>query len=97
MQGTSKLHGEILEEVKSGRGGEMELLLLRQGLSFDVFYDEDSKQCSLVESNVFGPRSGLGSCLFHWIRDMDVLYGRDKELRGEESGQVSEVEFRISV
>jgi hypothetical protein len=97
MQGIRKLHGEILEEVRSGRGGDMDKLLLEQGFSFDVFYDEDTGQCSLVELNVFGARSGLGSCLFHWIRDMDVLYGKGKGAQERQTKGGREIEFRISV
>jgi hypothetical protein len=40
MKGIRKLHGEILEEAQSERGDELDELLLRQGFSFDVFYDE---------------------------------------------------------
>jgi hypothetical protein len=93
MKGIEKLHGEILEEIQSVRGVELDALLLRQGFSFDVFYDEATEQCPLVELNIFGARSGLGSCLFHWIRDIDVLYGKETGARGD----AREVEFRISV
>lgn len=64
---------------------EIDKLLIQQGFSFDVFYDEDSKSIELVELNVFGARSGCGSCLFHWIQDLDLLYGK-----------VEEVEFRVA-
>lgn len=53
-------------------------LLLEQGFSFDLFYDEDSRDAQLVELNVFGARSGLGSCLFKWVDDFDILYGNEE-------------------
>lgn len=60
--------------------------LLDQGFSFDVFYDEDTGKSHLVELNVFGARSGLGSCLFDWPRDFDLLYGENGE----------EAQFRVT-
>ena len=50
--------------------------LPRTGFSFDVY--EDLNGClgvGLIELNGFGALSGCGSCLFHWIRDAEVLYG----------------------
>lgn len=74
----------ILEEV--GRRNDAEdRLMMEQGFSFDLFYDEDTEKCSLVELNTFGVRSACGSCLFQWVDDREVLYG------GEEA------EFRVSV
>jgi hypothetical protein len=63
----------------------MDQLLLEQGYSFDVFYGEGEERPSLVELNVFGAGSGCRSCLFHWIDDMDRLYGEGEH-----------VEFRIT-
>ncbi|KAE8446279.1 hypothetical protein EG329_012365 [Mollisiaceae sp. DMI_Dod_QoI] len=92
MDGILSIHGEILDEVKK-RGGEMDKLLLEQGFSFDVMFEEESGRCELIELNSFGARSGCGSCLFHWLKDLDVLYGRSSD------GDVKadELEFRISV
>ncbi|KAH8590839.1 hypothetical protein B0O99DRAFT_633629 [Bisporella sp. PMI_857] len=78
-----RVHGEILEEIDASKMGT---LLLTQGFSFDVMYDEDAQKGYLIELNTFGARSGCGSCLYHWIRDMDTLYGTEDD-----------VEFRISV
>jgi len=96
MGGIWKIHGNILEEAQIRREDKLDELLLSQGFSFDVFYDEDTEQCSLIELNVFGARSGLGSCLFHWIRDLDVLYGKGS-VNPDFGTTRTDVEFRISV
>ncbi|KAI8948040.1 hypothetical protein F4801DRAFT_558465 [Xylaria longipes] len=66
---------------------EMDDLLMRQGLTFDVFFDEERGLVQLVELNVFGARSACGSCLFHWIRDRETLEGH---------GEPEDVEFRVT-
>ncbi|KAM0557220.1 hypothetical protein ACHAPJ_005484 [Fusarium lateritium] len=81
--GILRIHREILEDLDSNN--EMDQLLLKQGFSFDVFYDETDGPLQLVELNVFGARSGCGSCLFHWIKDFDTLYGDGEN-----------VEFRVT-
>jgi hypothetical protein len=78
VRGAEELRGMILDEVKGGVGEEGDRLLLEQGCSFDVFYDEDADTCSLVELNTFGVRSACGSCLFQWVDDRRVLYGEEK-------------------
>jgi hypothetical protein len=83
------VHGEILSELGNE---DMDLLLLKQGFSFDVMWKEDEQRCALIELNGFGARSGCGACLFHWVKDMDVMYGTREATYGKE-----EVEFRISV
>jgi hypothetical protein len=84
MEGAEEMRGLILEEVMKG-GTEEDKLLLEQGFSFDLFYDEDTDACSLVELNTFGVRSACGSCLFQWVDDCKVLYGEE------------EAQFRVSV
>jgi hypothetical protein len=49
---------------------------------------------SLIDLNSFGARSGCGCCLFHWLIDMDILYGRGVAGGGEGD---SNVEFRTSI
>ncbi|KAL6921701.1 hypothetical protein FSHL1_005669 [Fusarium sambucinum] len=66
-----KIHQYIMEDLDLGN--RMDQLLLEQGYSFDAFYDEREESSSLVELNVFGARSGCGSCLFHWIDDLNKL------------------------
>lgn len=61
-------------------------LLVDQGLTFDVFFDEERDVVQLVELNSFGVMSSCGSCLFQWIEDQELLYGNSDE-----------VEFRIAI
>jgi hypothetical protein len=75
-----------LKNMSSSTDGMGELML-KQGFSFDIIFDEAAQRCALIELNVFGARSGCGACLFHWLRDMNVLYGRTGK----------GIEFRISV
>ncbi|KAM5352289.1 hypothetical protein ACJ41O_005012 [Fusarium nematophilum] len=77
------IHRQIIESLDPAH--ELDDLLLKQGFSFDVFYDEEAEASQLVELNVFGARSGCGSCLFHWIEDFELLYGDGEE-----------VEFRVA-
>lgn len=92
-KGALSYHREILFELDTGNGGDMDWLLLKQGFTFDIMFDEGSGKCKLIELNSFGARSGCGSCLFHWLKDWDVLYGKKKAGKGE----TNEVELRISV
>jgi len=90
MNGIKLVHAEILSELGNG---DVDLLLLEQGFSFDVMWKEDEQRCALIELNGFGAKSGCDSCLFHWIKDMDILYGR----RAASYGKEKEIGFRISV
>jgi hypothetical protein len=83
-QAQGKVVRAIWEEV--GRRNDAEdRLMMEQGFSFDLFYDEDTDRCSLVELNTFVVRSACGSCLFQWVDDRKVLYGEE------------EAEFRVAV
>jgi hypothetical protein len=85
-EGAEEVSGLILAEVaKGGTEEEEKPLLLEQGFSFDLVYDEERDACSLVELNTFGVRSACGSCLFQWVEDRKVLYGEE------------EAQFRVSV
>jgi hypothetical protein len=84
MEGAEGLRRLILEEVTESERVE-DKLLLEQGFSFDLFYEEETGRCELVELNTFGVRSACGSCLFQWVDDRKVLYGE------------KEAEFRVSV
>ncbi|KAI0164600.1 hypothetical protein GGR57DRAFT_449874 [Xylariaceae sp. FL1272] len=84
LNGCEDIRKLILGELDAK--DETDMLLLDQGFSFDVLF-EDSGCCKLVELNVFGVRSGCGSCLFQWINDRDVLYGAVHD----------EVEFRVTM
>jgi hypothetical protein len=78
-----RICGLILEDLDEKT--EMDRLLVEQGFSFDLLFDEKSGVCELVELNGFGVRSSCGSCLFQWLKDREQLY----------SGE--EVEFRVTM
>ncbi|KAF4981418.1 hypothetical protein FZEAL_2766 [Fusarium zealandicum] len=78
-QGIRDIHRQIMRELDLTE--KLDCLLLKQGFSFDVFYDEGKDAFQLVELNVSGARSGCGSCLFHWINDFDLLYGDGKNVQ----------------
>jgi len=84
LRRTESLHRQILEELRPD--DELDRLMLSQGYTFDVFFDEEDSACQLVELNSFGVRSACGSCLFQWVRDRPQLYGVEQEL-----------EFRVTV
>lgn len=84
VHGIESLHGQVLEELQPD--DEVDRLILSQGFTFDVFFDEEDGACQLVELNTFGVRSARGSCLFQRVRDRAQLYGTKPEL-----------EFRITV
>lgn len=52
--------------------------LRRTGFTFDVLVLGGDAQ--LLELNPFGAMTGCGSCLFHWINDAAVLYGKESEV-----------------
>ena len=90
-----KLKAEVEVEGESeGRASEGMVWVLErlrdEGWVFDV-YDAAGgaagtepengmgDEVQLVKVNPFGAMSGCGSCLFHWIRDAEVLYGVREE------------------
>lgn len=87
MNKIEALHAKIMSSLQPDQNSKHRTLL-DQGFSFDVFLDdeEDSGAAQLVELNVFGARSGLGACLFDWVRDFDILYGEASD----------EIEFRVT-
>ncbi|KAK3906373.1 putative cell division cycle 123 protein [Staphylotrichum tortipilum] len=92
-RGAEEVRGLILEEAER-RGEEEDRLLVEQGFSFDLLYDEDGDTCELVELNTFGVRSACGSCLFQWVDDRRVLYGEEEaEFRVATSGIEGFVSF----
>jgi hypothetical protein len=84
LDGIKRIHALILEDLNEL--DPMDKLLIQQGFSFDVFFDEATKSCELVELNCFGVRSACGACLFQWVKDREQLYGSSDE-----------VEFRVAV
>ncbi|KAL7819462.1 hypothetical protein V8C44DRAFT_318196 [Trichoderma aethiopicum] len=77
VDGIEKVHDEILEFMQAQEDPELERVIRRQGFTFDVFYDQLDDVCRLIELNTFGVRSACGSCLFHWLRDRELLYGNE--------------------
>lgn len=83
--GIRRIHGDILADLNDNN--EMDRLLLKQGFSLDVFYDEECDVFQLVELNGFGARSSCGSCLFQGQGRLiqhvwrDGVPGRDGNLR----------------
>ena len=49
-----------------------------RGFVFDVVEDPADQSVRLIELNDFRALSGCGACLFHWIRDAELLYGFEK-------------------
>lgn len=49
--------------------------------------------CTLIEINTFGVRSSIGSCLFHWVQDMNLLYAKEEGWKDINNN----VEFRIAL
>ncbi|KAL6867053.1 hypothetical protein J3F83DRAFT_761536 [Trichoderma novae-zelandiae] len=86
LTGARRVHAAILEFLLAHEDRELESLIREQGFTFDVFYDQEVDKCALIELNTFGVRSACGSCLFHWLRDRDLLYGERRD-----------VEFRVTV
>ncbi|KAI0393019.1 hypothetical protein F5Y17DRAFT_332015 [Xylariaceae sp. FL0594] len=85
VRGVETIARQIAKDVVAG--DEIDELLMRQGLSFDVSFDEEQDRVELIELNVFGASSACGSCLFHWIRDRETLESR---------GGSEELEFRVT-
>jgi len=44
--------------------------------TIDVVFNFTTKKTELVEVNSFGCELAAGSGLFHWVRDMEVMYGK---------------------
>ncbi|KAI8183068.1 hypothetical protein K4K51_000473 [Colletotrichum sp. SAR 10_75] len=84
-QQAEHIRQQILADLKSE--DENDRMMMAQGMSFDLLYDEDTRTVELVELNPFGVRSPCGSCLFQWIRDREVLYDENEK---------ETVEFRVS-
>ncbi|KAK1830467.1 hypothetical protein QBC39DRAFT_354046 [Podospora conica] len=75
--GIQDTHAAIIRDIRAGDA--MDDQLRRQGFTFDVLWDESRNSCELIELNTFGVRSACGACLFHWLRDRELLYGERSE------------------
>lgn len=78
LRSIESLHRQLLEDLRPV--DEMDRLLLNQGYTFDVVFDEEDDAYQLVELNTFGARSACGSCLFQWVQDRPQLHGAEQEL-----------------
>ncbi|CAI4212034.1 unnamed protein product [Parascedosporium putredinis] len=85
LEGIDQIRAQIVAELKAPGTDEADDLLRRQGMTFDVWYDDEAGKVKLVELNTYGVRSACGSCLFHWVNDRETMY------------DASEVEFRVVV
>jgi hypothetical protein len=56
------------------------MILMHDSCVIDAWVDFESKKLHIIELNPFGPSSGAGSSLFHWIEDYDLLHGKNLEI-----------------
>ncbi len=47
--------------------------LFPENSSVDLYVHDDNSTIKLVEIGPFGGYTGCGSCLFHWVRDNDIM------------------------
>jgi hypothetical protein len=85
LAGIEAVHGQIISLLHPPGEDELDDQLRRQGFTFDVLHVEDQR-FALIELNTFGVRSACGSCLFHWVKDRQLIYGLDSPA----------VEFRVA-
>lgn len=52
-------------------------LCIQPDITMDVHVDMNSVR--LVEMGPFGGHTGCSSCLFHWLRDKDIIYNTNKK------------------
>lgn len=71
LGGAERCMADIL--VAARQMGTLEELQ-KWGFVMDIVVKAE-KELQLVEINPFGAASGCGSCLFHWLRDAEQLYG----------------------
>ncbi|EFR04928.1 hypothetical protein MGYG_07930 [Nannizzia gypsea CBS 118893] len=69
-----KIRSKIIETARQLPDGLVLEMMEREGFTFDILSVPDG-QTQLVEINPFGAMSGCGSCLFHWLKDSNGLYG----------------------
>lgn len=79
LNGAEAIHRQLIDHPA------MTEELKRSGFTFDIAVELGGENVRLIELNDFGAMSGCGSCLFQWIEDARVLYGK-----------LSNVEFRVA-
>lgn len=70
VHGCEELYDQILKHAGDERDEVTE-----NGFVFDVVENPQTYEVQLLELNCFGAMTGCGACLFHWIKDADMLYG----------------------
>ena len=74
-KGAQQIHHLIMSQENTTRDE-----IRKTGFVFDMLYTPwHSHVFQLVELNPFGALTGCGACLFHWIRDRDILYAADED------------------
>ncbi|TRM60977.1 hypothetical protein BD626DRAFT_503372 [Schizophyllum amplum] len=63
---------DVLERLKATPMWED---LMEDGFIFDCLWDPNTRTCSLIELNPFGPMSSTGAALFNWIEDGQIIGG----------------------
>lgn len=86
LKGIQDIHASIIARLPPRGGTALDDMMYEQGFSFDVLNVAGGGSFLLVELNSFGIRGACGSCLFQWVHDRDVLYGKD-----------GGVEFRVTL
>ena len=69
---------DLYEEIKAHPA--LTPSIRSRGFVFDVVEDSVTQKVRLIELNDFGAQSGCGACLYHWIRDARILYGRENDV-----------------
>ncbi|KAJ3494195.1 hypothetical protein NLG97_g4236 [Lecanicillium saksenae] len=86
LQGIKEIHASIVARLQARGVDELDDIIYTQGFSFDVLNIAGGDDFLLVELNSFGIRSACGSCLFQWVTDQELMYGKD-----------GPVEFRVAL
>ena len=66
--------GELYDQILKHAGVEKDEVI-ENGFVFDVVENAQTHEVQLLELNCFGAMTGCGACLFHWIKDAEILYG----------------------
>lgn len=77
--GATALLSQIKSFIDETMARSMCALLVEHGFTFDISVRRDG-EVRLVEVNPFGAMSACGAGLFHWVKDVRMLYGLEGEL-----------------
>lgn len=79
LDGAKRCMADVIDTAgEVGTLGELE----KWGFILDIVVKLQGfeREVQLVEINPFGAVSGCGSCLFHWLRDAEQLYGLKNDI-----------------